>query len=139
MRPILSSSTRRFAIKDNIHYFPRASSREKKRAQNYVSHFFRDDITSPLKSPSHLRFRDASAAAAEHPASSSGGIRSSVDSEDLASTSGLGMCVSADPTSGFRWNTRHCSGPDRANFVCQLPGKSDLKYICFTPFAANLS
>ena len=34
----------------------------------------------------------------------------------------MGMCVSVDPQSGYRWNTRYCSGPDKAAFVCQIPG-----------------
>ena len=43
----------------------------------------------------------------------------------------MGMCVSVDPQSGYRWNTRYCSGPDKAAFVCQIPGNS--------PFLCTLS
>jgi hypothetical protein len=35
----------------------------------------------------------------------------------------MGMCVSVDPDSGYRWNTRYCNGPDKAAFICQIPGK----------------
>ena len=35
----------------------------------------------------------------------------------------MGMCVSVDPESGYRWSTRYCNGPDKATFVCQIPGK----------------
>ena len=35
----------------------------------------------------------------------------------------MGMCISVDPESGYRWNTRYCNGPDKATFVCQIPGK----------------
>jgi hypothetical protein len=34
----------------------------------------------------------------------------------------LGMCVSIDPAGGYRWNTRYCNGPDKATFLCQIPG-----------------
>jgi len=33
----------------------------------------------------------------------------------------MGMCISVDPESGYRWNTRYCNGPDEATFVCQIP------------------
>ena len=36
----------------------------------------------------------------------------------------LGMCVSVNPEEGFKWNTRLCTGRDKATFVCQLPGKN---------------
>ncbi len=36
--------------------------------------------------------------------------------------SDLGMCVAIDPDGGYRWNTRYCSGPDKASFLCQIPG-----------------
>ena len=60
---------------------------------------FSDDVTSPL--------------------STLGG--SSL--ETFAANQNLGMCVSIDPRRGYRWNTRRCTGPDRARFICQLPGK----------------
>ena len=59
---------------------------------------FRDDPTSPLSTP--------------------GG--NSLDA--FAASQNLGMCVSMDPRRGYRWNTRRCTGPDGARFICQLPG-----------------
>ncbi|TRY67404.1 hypothetical protein TCAL_16940 [Tigriopus californicus] len=38
---------------------------------------------------------------------------------DFSEESDLGMCVSVNPSSGYRWNTRFCNGPDKAVFVCQ--------------------
>lgn len=40
---------------------------------------------------------------------------------DFNEDSDLGMCVSVNPSSGYRWNTRFCNGPDKAVFVCQVP------------------
>ena len=42
---------------------------------------------------------------------------------DFSEDQEMGMCVSVDPESGYRWSTRYCNGPDKAAFVCQIPGK----------------
>ena len=42
---------------------------------------------------------------------------------DFSDDQEMGMCVSVDPESGYRWSTRYCNGPDKATFVCQIPGK----------------
>ena len=42
-----------------------------------------------------------------------------------------GMCVSVDPGGGYRWNTRYCNGPDKATFLCQIPGKSTWDVIIY--------
>ena len=42
---------------------------------------------------------------------------------DYSDDQEMGMCVSVDPDSGYRWSTRYCNGPDKAAFVCQIPGK----------------
>ena len=60
---------------------------------------FSDDVTSPLST-----------------------LGSSIEVFATNQNQNLGMCVSMDPRRGYRWNTRRCTGPDKARFICQLPG-----------------
>lgn len=69
--------------------------------------FFSDDVTSyPLSA--ELRSPD-----------------STLLTSDPDSAPELGMCVSMDPSAGFRWKTRHCSGNVKSAFVCQVPGEDN--------------